>query len=412
MEISPRLQRIILIVVFILVTLLLAAAIYYLFFRPVSVPTNDNLNITNVNGVLPPLNANRNVNGVVQVNEPLLPGISEVADGGDTIVKDVAGGVSTKGGTLDADGASLNYFDEDSGQFYRISEDGLTRELLTDQKFFGVTEVDWAPDKDKVVVSFIDGNNVIYNFDTDKQYTLPRETKEFDFSPDSEQIAYKYISEDHKDENFVGLVNADGSNLSAVTALGDRDAFVQINWSPTHEVVATFQESVEGDRQELFFLGPDEKVYKSTYIEGRKFEGQFVSEGNQMLYSVYSPEKEYMPNLYIMDARGQNIGRNNTDLNIRTWAHKCTTDTGSAYAYCAVPTYLPEGAGMFPEVADNTPDIFYKINLSSGSKTLLANPVDNEGGNDYTADSLFVSDDGKSLYFTDKNTNQLHYISL
>ena len=79
-------------------------------------------------------------------------------------------------------------------------------------------------------------------------------------------------------------------------------------------------------------------------------------------------------------------------------------------AYCAVPESLPEGAGYVPEVADNTPDLIYKIDLTTGAKTLLARPTGDR--NNYTVEQLMVSSDGSVLYFVDKQTGRLYSIKL
>jgi len=71
--------------------------------------------------------------------------------------------------------------------------------------------------------------------------------------------------------------------------------------------------------------------------------------------------------------------------------------------YCAVPKGLPRGAGLYPDIADSYNDNFYSVNLNTGAKTLIANPIGEQFG--YSADNLFVSDDGHWLYFTDQSGN-------
>ena len=81
-----------------------------------------------------------------------------------------------------------------------------------------------------------------------------------------------------------------------------------------------------------------------------------------------------------------------------------------ATIYCAIPQGLPRGAGLYPEIADDYPDNFYRINLSNGMKTLIASPVGESGG--YSATNIFFSNDGNIMYFVDKGTGQLQSIRL
>jgi len=61
-------------------------------------------------------------------------------------------------------------------------------------------------------------------------------------------------------------------------------------------------------------------------------------------------------------------------------------------------------------VANNIPDQFYKIDLNTGAKTLLAKPVGDLS--QYSASQVMVSDDGSTLYFVDKATGKLYSINL
>lgn len=129
-----------------------------------------------------------------------------------------------------------------------------------------------------------------------------------------------------------------------------------------------------------------------------------------MLYSVYNSSTGYRPNLYIVDAKGDAIGLNKESLNIQTWPDKCTASGASLY--CAVPTSLPEGAGLAPESTKFVTDHFYRIDLNTGQKTRVAIPTGTDGSQQYNAEKLYLSKDGKSLYFTNGFTGRLATIAL
>ncbi len=68
---------------------------------------------------------------------------------------------------------------------------------------------------------------------------------------------------------------------------------------------------------------------------------------------------------------------------------------------------MPEGAGLQPSVADDTPDTIYRIDINTGLQTKIAVP---EGG--HTVGSVMVSPDRSTLYFTDKASGILNMIKL
>jgi len=91
---------------------------------------------------------------------------------------------------------------------------------------------------------------------------------------------------------------------------------------------------------------------------------------------------------------------------VETWADKCTLADENT-AYCAVPQNLEQGDGFRPDLADNTSDNLYKINLQNGSKELIAEPI-----YPTTIDQLIISQDSKYLYWLEKNTGQIKKLNL
>jgi len=113
-----------------------------------------------------------------------------------------------------------------------------------------------------------------------------------------------------------------------------------------------------------------------------------------------------MPSLWVVNAQGENIGQNRTELGLTTWSDKCTFATNSDI-YCAVPEILREGAGLFPELADQTRDLLYKIDLTTGAKKLIAIPQ-----TDANISNIMVSGSQDTLYYTDKFTGRIYSVQL
>jgi Tol biopolymer transport system component len=283
---------------------------------------------------------------------------------------------------------------------------------MTSDAFPEAEDIAWAPSKDKAIISFPYDSKILYDFTQRKQYSLPKETAEFSFSPNSDKIAFKYKGE-NRDDRWLAVSNPDGSEAAIIEPLGDKDNFVSVNWSPNDQVIATYQQSADANNSDIIFLGQHDENFKSASVAGRDFRGVWSPTGQKMVYSVYNAESNYSPKLWVMDAMGDNIGEHNTSLEIATWADKCTfSSSNSSNIYCAVPKYLEAGSGLYPELADSVPDDFYMINTTTGAKTLLAVPISSSGYNNFNAQDVYLSANEDYLYFTDKNTGKVIQIRL
>lgn len=300
---------------------------------------------------------------------------------------------------------NARYYDATNGKFYHITSDGQTR-TLSDQTFYNVSNVTWASKNDKAVLEYPDGSKTVYDFEKQKQTTLPKHWQEFSFSPDSTQIAAKSIGLSPENRWLV-TINDDGSGTTLVEPMGNNADKVQINWSPSHQAVAFSQtgEPLGGERREVLFVGLNGENFKSTIVEGLGFQPQWSPTGQKLLYSVYSARSDFKPELWIVDSYGDSIGNNRQMLKLNTWAEKCTF-AGDTTLFCAVPRDLPQGAGILPEVAANNLDDMYKIDLKTGLKTNVSL------GGDYTIKNINYDQSKNKILFTDIAQNGIFEIKL
>lgn len=332
-----------------------------------------------------------------------------IALGGRTIAQSITPSNITQAAVSKQNG-NINYYDPIKQRFYSLDPaSGKTKELSS-RDFPGVENVTWSPKDNQAILEYPDGSNIYYNFDSGKQATLPREAQDFDFSSYGDQIIYEFNTADPK-ANWLVASNPDGTNPVTVEALGDKANHVQTAWSPNGQIAAMYRHSIDLDRQEVIFIGLNNENFKSIKTAGRGFEGTWTPDGEKLMYSVYTEESGMRPNLYISDASGDRIGYNNKPLGLFTWSNKCAVGADNQTAYCAVPMYLRQGAGLYPEAADNVPDNIYQINLNTGYKKLLAKPVNSAGIGFYTANSLMLSPDEKYLYLLEINGG-MHQIRL
>lgn len=439
-----NLKKILLLVAFTALSVAIGFLIYYLFFKskaPITPPNNLVIYCETNNGVVknenccfdeekaccplqdffdgkcvgegfpPPGQRIPPEKVIPATTTPILPIIptppaiqpSENATGGVTQTTTITNSPSLAP-TLSKDGNSVQYYNENDGRFYRVNNEGEA-ELLTDQIFYNVDNIVWSPNKNKAILEYPDGSNILYDFDSKKQISFPKHWTDFDFSPKGESIVMKSIGLDPSNR-WLAVTNEDGSQVTPIESLGENGDTVYNSWSPNNQTIAMYTNGVDFNRQEVFFVGLNGENFKSTIIEGRGFQPQWSPQGDKLLYSVYSSDNGMKPNLWIVNAQGNSIGSGRSSLHVETWANKCTF-SDNYYVYCAVPDSLEEGAGLFPELAANTKDNLYQIDTRTGIKKLVAIP---EGVTNIS--NLMVSKNNDYLYFKDNQNQNLYKINL
>jgi hypothetical protein len=328
---------------------------------------------------------------------------TEEADGGLTKTSTLTNS-PTLSPSLSSNGTDVNFYNKSDGKFYRVDENGNIS-LLVDKTFHDVDKVTWSPAKNKAVLEYPDGSNIVYDFNTNKQVTLPKHWEQFDFSTDGEQLVMKSIGID-EENRWLAISNSDGSGSKPLEMIGKNADAVIPSWSPNNQVVAMYTEGIDLNRKEVYFVGLNKENFKSTIVEGRGFEPLWSKSGEQLAYSVYDLKDESKPELWVVNSQGDEIGSNRKRLNVQTWASKCTFYDAETM-YCGVPRTLPEGSGIFPEMAKDTADDLYKINVKTGEKELIATTEDG-----YNMTNLMVSKDEKNLYFTDNRDSLIRKIKL
>jgi hypothetical protein len=395
--------------------------IYYFFFLPLlgspEPQTNTNINQNN-NGTLP---VTININGrifSIDNNTGLPTGEVNTNTGVITPVRDTEPSNSAQGGvtaisqltntpSLFATGSSdgkIIYYNTNDGKFYYVSSDGSITPF-SDKAFFNVSNTTWSQDRNKAILEYPDGSNVIYDFSTDKQITLPRHWYDFTFAPTDQKIAFKSDALD-PENRFLVTSKLDGSQPVILENLSTQEDRFDVNWSPNNQMVATYTKGQNLDRSEVYFVGLNDENFKLMLVEGRDFRGQWSPTGDQMVYSVYNSSDDYKPQLWISDTSPSAIGNNRKKLDLETWADKCTFSSSNKI-YCAVPTSLEFGAGLDKSSSNNTPDNIYEIDLNTGAKTLLAIPEGN-----HTIENIIVDENGNYLFFNDQNNNRIYKINL
>lgn len=406
---TERTKKILLIIGFIASVFLFAFILYRLFFTPQQGPATVGTGVDEeaITGTLPEsvLETIREIQETTNTATTLTEA-DEIASGGLTQTT-ILTNTAIYAPNTSSDGNGVSYYNESDGRFYTIDENGNVV-ALSDQQFLNAETVVWNKDSDAVVVEFPDGSNIVYNFETEEQVTLPTHWEDFDFSPVQDEIIAKSMALDPSARALV-ITNADGSSTQTIAALGDNGDKVDVNWSPNDQVVAFANTSTAIsagiDRNMIFPVGKNNENYKGLVVEGLNFLGNWSPDGKTLLYSVVGNYSENKPLLWTVSATSATMGDNRSSLGLTTWADKCTW-TSSSTLYCAVPLEMPENAGLGRELYKTLPDGIYKVDLSSGRSTLIGIPSESTSVN-----NISVSTDESELYFTN-NYGQLEIMQL
>ncbi|MBS4014400.1 MAG: hypothetical protein KGZ97_11695, partial [Bacteroidetes bacterium] len=262
---------------------------------------------------------------VVPIEEiaPPVELIPEIAQGGLTQTSTLSL-ERTFGASLSADGQSALYYNRETGYFYKIKPDGEP-ERLTDQIFNNVQKINWAPTKDKAILEYPDGYKIIYDFNTKKQVTLPFNWYDLSFSPTGQEIAFKLDSK-YSENRWLSIASADGTGARAIEHMGDNADKVIVDWSSNKQVIAFTRtgEPRGAWQQSVLSVGRYGEKFAPIIVDGIGFEHIWDKLGEKIAYSVYSPDSDYNPSLYVINAAGDNAGYGKINTGLQTYSSKCT----------------------------------------------------------------------------------------
>ncbi|MFH1187733.1 MAG: hypothetical protein V1688_02605, partial [bacterium] len=259
-----RVKKILLVIAFLSSIFLFGFLLWFFFFRaapPEITPageefpsgafptTGENANIpvigSIVPGQLPP-------SGIIAAPTPATAQPAQTAKGGLTKVQNIVS-TPTKDAKISSNGKDIAYYDTSDNYFYKIDGNGKIVKL-SDKKFFDVEKTYWAKDTSKAIIEYPDQSKIMYDFQKNQQYTIPKHWEGFDFSPDSEKIVTKSMGID-SDTRWLAIANADGSNARRIEPMGENYAKVNPTWSPTGKIIATYAEGRDLNTQDVYFIG-------------------------------------------------------------------------------------------------------------------------------------------------------------
>jgi len=300
------------------------------------------------------------------------------------------------------DGSGARFYNPVDGKFYRALPDGRVI-LMSDVSFPNVESVSWGNASDQAILSFPDGSKIHYDFQTQTQATLPKHWSDFNFSTDDANIIAK--SEPISPESrYLVIADPDGKNSRAIQALGENGDKVHAAWTGNNQIVAYSEtgEALGYDRQQIILIGKNNENFRGLVVEGRGFEPLWSPSGQKILYSAWTVENGYKPELWVSGGAPSNLNADRVKLDIQTWASKCAW-ADETTLYCGVPENMPRGAGLQPNLFTSLQDRIVRIDLATGRKTDLGKPNGNP-----SIKSPVVTQDQSALIYADATTGKLY----
>ena len=402
---SETAKRRLLIAGFIVVVIAIALALYFVFFKAApseKVSDEGAADILPGSGALPGAPAAQEAARGISIIETLPA--STIATGGltKTEVVNFSGTIAAAAGTS----GDVSFLNANDGRFYKITKDGRVV-TMSDKQFFGVDELKWNDDKNKTIMEFPDGSNVYFDFDKQKQVTLPKHWEEFNFAQNDDHIAAKSLG-DGREDNWLITANPDGSGARALEPLGSVADKVTVSYAPNGQTVAFSEtgEPVGGERQSILLIGKNGENLPKLIVDGTGFLPNWSPGGKKLVYSTVHTKDSWNPRLYVVNGQGDSIGSAKRDLGLNTWADKCTF-ANEFEMFCAVPSQLEAGMGLERSLANFVPDSIVKVDIRNGAKTEIGRP-------EFNISIRNISTDGdlSQLFLTDAVTGALHKMRL
>ncbi len=312
--------------------------------------------------------------------------------------------------TLSSDGEHIEYYSKKTGETYEINFDGSDKQTISNKELPGLANVLWSPDASKVITEFYKANGqpqfYYFNYTTNSAIPLKSNLDTIAWK-DNSKIFYKYY-DPQTQERTLNIANPDGSDWTKIADLNFKDVIIApipktgllSFWNtPDANVLSTLYSTpvISGDINTVFT-----GKYGADYL--------WSPDGSSVLVSHTDQQGGSRIVLAVIDGDGNNY----TNLNSATFVQKCVWSLDDKTIYCAVPDSLPSNAVLPNDYLDGkmtTTDSFWKIDTSTGNKTIIAGPNQLDGKK-FDASNLFLNLNESSLFFVNKLDGKLYKINL
>jgi len=310
------------------------------------------------------------------------------------------------GATIGIDGKTVKYFSQATGQIFESAFDGTNLKKISSVTLSGLIKALWSPDKDKVIGIFSENNQTkkyFYNYSNGQSSLLNNNVGYVAWSPDGKNIAYQFSSA-ATEQSTISISDPDGSNWKNI--FKTRLANLIVEW-PSKEKIS-IRTQVSGLAQGLLYVidsatGDFNKILSDLY--GLNI--RWSPKADKILYSK-TTNYGHNPSLTLADDKGAN----SQDLKISGIIDKCVWSKDDRTVFCAIPQIISPDATWPDDYYKGLlilADDFYKINLETGEKTMVAT---SNTQTSYDAQDLFLSPKEDYLFFINRVDGLLYSLRI
>jgi len=203
------------------------------------------------------------------------------------------------------------------------------------------------------------------------------------------------------------VADPDTKNYTKLLSYPDPD--VNLDWFE-NDYVAFTPTSTGYEEGEVGVAGKDGESLRVIVGEKYGVSTKYSPDGSKFIFTQADAKNPRVLKLNIIDSQGLS---NAQYLNVDTLADKCAWSYDNQTVYCGVPDFYV-GSYIMPNDYYNgkfiTTDSFYKIDTETQSAELIISANNLGAAHDVYDPSL--SSDGKVFYFTDRQDNQLHALTI
>lgn len=314
------------------------------------------------------------------------------------------------GAILAPDGNSIYVFLKGNGQLNQIDFSGKLLKVISTEQFTNIKKIIWNKQENQAIIKTESARDtakfLLSDLGAKKVTVLKSNIDSVAWSNQGDKIIYKYYDPKTK-KRTVSVADPDGSNWRDLAGFDYQN--VSISTIPGSQTIAFWPAPnafTATSLNTIDFSGQNKKE-----IVRDRFGADFLwsPDGTRAIASCSDQNGGHKIDLFVMNAQGGQFQA----LMFPTLALKCAWSHDSKLLFCAMPGNLPESAILPNDWQDgkfSAADTFWKIEAATGKKDRL---VDAEKIKDsFDAINLFLSQDEKTLFFTNKSDGKLYKLAL
>ena len=317
---------------------------------------------------------------------------------------------SVFGAVLGPDGNSIYCFASDNGQLNQIDFNGKLVKVLSTEELQNIQQIIWNKPKNKAIIkqSGGSGNSKFLVLDLAQKTVTPFKNNidSAAWSLLGDKIIYKYF-DSKTQKRTLNVSDPDGSNWRKIADIN----FFGVSISPVPgSSDISFWPSADAFTASTMSLIGFSGENKKDILAGRFGADLLWSPDGKTAAVSYTDQKGgHKTDLALMNADGGQFH----SFNFSTFAKKCAWSDDSKFLYCAKPGNIPDSAILpndWQEGKILTTDTFWKIEAATGKQENL--PGTDKISGSYDALNPFLSQDEKTLFFTNKADGKLYKLGL